>query len=204
MRKYSETFKKSVVKKLLSEGVVHINVARKLNITKNTIYRWIRLYRNEVTPEVPDLDAIFEECREKEVDIDMLLEETDRVRHLTNSNKILHIDRILKEGKKPEQYSLHEKLIIVETFNKLPESEKGQWLRSNGLYSQYITLWEKEIFTMAKQKVTESEELRKLREENKRLKKQLKESQRNENELKILIELKKKYRDLFEDSGDDS
>lgn len=202
MRHYSEPFKKSVVKKVLSEGVVLAQVARKLNVSESSIKNWIRAYKDEVTPEAPDLDAIVEECRE-DLNIDSLLDEADRVQRLTESNIMFGVDRILEQGKKPEQYSLHEKLIIVETFNKQPESEKGVWLRTHGLYSQYIELWGKEIFTMAKQKVTESEELRKLREENKRLKKDLKESVRNEKELKILIELKKKYRDLFEDSVDD-
>lgn len=203
MRLYSETFKKSVVKKVLSEGVVMEQVADKLNIRSCTLKEWIKKYRDKVTPEAPDLDAIIEECREKEVNIDLLLEEAGRIRELAESKSLIDVDKILKKEKKPEQYTLHEKLIIVETFYKQPENEKGIWLRNHGLYSQYIQLWEKEIFIMAKQKINESEELRKLREENKQLKKQLKESQRNEKELKILIELKKKYRDLFEESEDD-
>ena len=203
MKLYSETFKKSVVKKVLSEGVIMTQVADRLNISPSTLREWVNKYRDEVTPEAPDLDAIIEECREKEVDIDQLLEETDRIRELTKSKSLIDMDKILRGDKKPEQYTLHEKLVIVETFYKQPESDRGMWLRSHGFYSRYIQLWEKEIFIMAKQKINESEELRKLQEENKQLKKQLKESQRNEKELKVLIELKKKYQDLFEESEDD-
>lgn len=204
MRAYSKAFKKSVVKKVLSEGVVMSQIARKLNVSRSAIGRWVKAYRDEVEPDSPDLDAIFEECREDgDVDIDILLQEAERVHGLAEANRQPDADSVFKQGKKVEHYSLHEKLIIVESFRKLPEKEKGVWLRTNGLYSRYIQLWEEEIFSMAKKKSNESEELRKLREENKQLKKELKESQRNENELKILIELKKKYRGLFEDSGED-
>lgn len=202
MRLYSETFKKSVVKKVLSEGVVMVKVARKLNISKGTVRRWIKLYKDEVEPDSPDLDTIVEECREV-VDIDMLLEEAARVGILADSRGLPASNAVFKQNKQPEQYSLQERLIIVETFKQLPEKERGRWLRTNGLYKRYIQLWEEEVFSMAKKRAKESDELKKLQEENRRLKKQLKESQRNEAELKILVELKKKYRELFEDNGED-
>lgn len=202
MRLYSETFKKSVVKKVLSEGVVMVKVARKLNISKGTVRRWIKLYKDEVEPDSPVLDTIVEECREV-VDIDMLLEEAARVGILADSRGLPASNAVFKQNKQPEQYSLQERLIIVETFKQLPEKERGRWLRTNGLYKRYIQLWEEEVFSMAKKRAKESDELKKLQEENRRLKKQLKESQRNEAELKILVELKKKYRELFEDNGED-
>lgn len=202
MRAYSKAFKKNVVKKVLSEGVVMCRVAKRLNVGTTTVARWVKLYKDEVEPDSPDLDAIVEECREV-VDIDILLEEAARVELLTDSKSLPASDTVLRQNKQLEQYSLQERLIIVETFKRLPEKEKGRWLRTNGLYKRYIQLWEEEVFSMAKKRVNESDELKKLQEENRRLKKQLKESQRNEAELKIIVELKKKYRELFEDNGED-
>ena len=203
MRVYSESFKKSVVKKVLSEGVVMKEVAKKLNIKYATLRNWMKVYRNEVEPDQLDLESIINNCREKNVDIDFLLESSEAIQKESEKEKLFDVDRLLKSDKKPEQYSLHEKLIIVETYNKQSENNKGLWLREKGLYSQYIQLWEKEILIMAKRKIDESEELKKLREENRKLKKELKKSQRNEKELKILVELKKKYKDLFEDNEED-
>ena len=73
MRVYSESFKKSVVKKALCEGVVKGRLACKLGISKSTLMIWIRKYRNVITPEKLDLDSIVSDCKEKELDIDFFL-----------------------------------------------------------------------------------------------------------------------------------
>lgn len=203
MRLYSETFKKNVIQKVLEEGVVQRDVAKKLNIAEGTISDWKKKYKHTVTPKSLDIDSIIEDCKGKDIDIDLLLEEVELVDKSSGSEKNPDVNEILESGKSMDQYTLHEKIAIVEAFNKQPKDKRGIWLRNHGLYGQYIQLWEKEVFAMSKQKIDESEELRKVKEENKKLKKQLKESERNEKELRILIELKKKYRDLFEVSEGD-
>ena len=65
MKLYSETFKKSVVKKVLSEGVIMTQVADRLNISPSTLREWVNKYRDEVTPEAPDLDAIIDSFASK-------------------------------------------------------------------------------------------------------------------------------------------
>ena len=200
MKLYSENFKKSVVQKVLSEGVVMRDVAKKLHIDESTIGNWKKKYKDEVTPASPDINSIIEECKGKEIDVDLLLEQVDLADKSSDSIELPDVNEILKSGKTVEQYTLHEKIVIIEAFNEQPKDIRGIWLRNHGLYSQYIQLWEKEVFAVSKQKIDKSEELRALKVENKSLKGKLEKSERNEKELKILIELKKKYRDLFVDS----
>ncbi len=75
-------------------------------------------------------------------------------------------------------------------------------MRSYSLQSGHIRQWEDEILSMGKKHTDQDELIKKLEQENKELRKKLKESERDKRELEILIELKKKYKTLFEQDED--
>ena len=52
---YSEKFKKQVVKKVLSPGIVQNDICRKLKISPSTIRKWRRIYTDELRPEIEKL-----------------------------------------------------------------------------------------------------------------------------------------------------
>lgn len=206
MRTYSERFKKEVVKKALTPGIIMKEVCQKLNIDYSTILRWKKIYATEVQTEAENivLATIQAEEEEEKIDIDELLAKSERQEM---SCEKLHleetIDRILKEGKLPSKYKLQEKYAIVNKFRSLKKEEQGRFFRRAGLRSQYITLWEEEILSMGKKEVDKSDYIKKLEDENKTLNKKLKELERDKDELQILIKLKKKYTTLFKEDGED-
>lgn len=64
-------------------------------------------------------------------------------------------------------------------------------------------MWEDEILAMGKKESDRDAIIKKLEDENKQLRKQLKESEKEKRELEILIELKKKYKTLFKQDGEE-
>jgi hypothetical protein len=112
------------------------------------------------------------------------------------------LDRIQK-GLPPSQYKSVEKYVIIKHLMQLSETETGVFLRSYGLQSGHIRQWEDEILAMGKKHLDQDEIIKRQEEEIKHLRKQLKESEREKRELEILIELKKKYKTLFKQDGED-
>ena len=204
MRHCTEKFKKEVVKKILTPGVLMNEVCQKLNIREETARKWRRKYQKELQFEVENkfLESI-QPIKEEEINIDMLLAEYDR-KDLPPKEKEKEqtIDRILEQGKLPIQYEHQEKYLLVHKFRQLQTDKQGMLLRKAGLQSNHIKLWEEELLTMAKKNLDKNDYIKQLEEQNKKLQKQLKESEREKKELKILIELKKKYQDLFKEDED--
>jgi transposase-like protein len=196
--RYTEEFKKQVVKKVLSPGVLIKEVCRKLKVSTSSIQDWKKLYGDEVRSEVMQIDIekiLFEEP----VDVEKMLLEAEpeaKQRELEAMNRI-------EKGKPASQYKTLEKYVIIHHLKKLTADEAGIFLRSYGLQSGHIRQWEEEILAMGKKHVDQDELIKRLEEENKQLRKQLKESERDKRELEILIELKKKYKNLFKQDGED-
>jgi transposase-like protein len=195
---YTDEFKKQVVKKVLSPGVFIKDVARKLKISPNTISAWKKLYGDEVKAKVIQID-IERILHEEPLDIEKLLleaEPEDKQREIEALNRI-------EKGKPAAQYKTQEKYVIIHHLKKLDAEEAGAFLRSYGLQSGHIRQWEDEILSMGKKHTDQDELIKKLEEENKELRKKLKESERDKRELEILIELKKKYKTLFKQDGEE-
>jgi transposase-like protein len=196
--RYTEEFKKQVVKKVLSPGVLIKEVCRKLKVSTSSIQDWKKLYGDEVRSEVMQIDIekiLFEEP----VDVEKMLLEAEpeaKQRELEAMNRI-------EKGKPASQYKTLETYVIIHHLKKLTADEAGIFLRSYGLQSGHIRQWEEEILAMGKKHVDQDELIKRLEEENKQLRKQLKESERDKRELEILIELKKKYKNLFKQDGED-
>jgi transposase-like protein len=208
MRHYTERFKKAVVKKVLSPGVILAEVGEKLNVHRSTIRQWKKQYQEELQAEIQQEETKLLEtihpADEEPLDIDKLILEYER-KHLSAKQQVQEqtIDRIVDQGKLPSEYGNREKYLLVERYRHVPADQRGILLRRAGLRSDHISLWEEELLSMSKKKIDNNEYIRKIEDENKALQKKVRELERDKKELKILVELKKKYPSLFKEDGDD-
>ena len=196
--RFTEDFKKQVVKKMLSPGVIQIDIARKLNMSTSAMWEWKRLYGEEVKAEIIQIN-VAALLHEEKIDIEKLLldaEPEEKKREIDLLNKI-------EKGRHPSHYAPTEKYAVISHLKKLSGEQIGIFMRSYGLHSQHIKMWEDEILSMGKQHLDQNEIIKRQEEEIKTLRKQLKESERDKRELEILIELKKKYKRLFKQEGEE-
>lgn len=204
--RYSEEFKRQVVVKVMSPGVVTRDICRKLDIHASTVREWRCQYGEELKAEI---ERIWTEYREEKpvkekVDIEALLREATIRENSGEKEDLLPVlGEVLACGKRIDQYALEEKYVIVRKVRALESDEKGRFLRINGFKLEHIRKWEDELLAMVKNKIKNDEYIKRLEEENRRLKKDLKESELENKELKILIELKKKYLNLFKSGEED-
>jgi transposase-like protein len=186
------------VKKVISPGVIQKDIARKLGISMHAILHWKKLYAEEMKAEVVQIN-VAALLHEEKIDIEKLLLESEpeeKKREIDILNKI-------KKGCAPSQYTTSEKYAIVTHLKQISGEQAGIFMRSYGLHSQHIKMWEDEILSMGKKQIDQNEIIKKQEEEIKLLRKQLKESERDKRELEILIELKKKYKTLFKQEGEE-
>lgn len=199
MHEYSENFKKQVVKKVLSDGVKQRDVCRKLHISEHSIFSWKKKYAEEMKNEVKriDVESFF---IEEEVDIDKLLMESEPEGERIEKETL---EKIISKQKILSEYTAAEKYAIISVFRKMSEDKIGVALRSCGLQSKHIKLWEDEIIKVGHKRIDTDDYTKRLEDEVKDLKKKLKNSEKEKHELEILIELKKKYSSLFKEEGEE-
>jgi transposase-like protein len=203
---YSESYKKQVVRKVLSNGVILTDVARKLNIARNTIDRWKKTYAAEVQVEVEEVD-LSEILREEVVDVEALLRDAERkdLQERTGSAALARqVEELSASSKAPGAFNDRDKYAIVSVVRALGQDKRGAFLRSRGIDDRYIKLWEEELLDMSKGSVDRNEYVKKLEFENRLLKKQLADTQRDKHELEVIIELKKKHPRLFQSDTDEN
>jgi len=104
----------------------------------------------------------------------------------------------------PSQRNPGEKLALLLESRNIPEEEQAEWLRRHGMHSEHLALWEQELIRIMNDKQTDlKSENAELKKANKQLQKENKRQEKALSELAILISLKKKYPNLFEENGDD-
>lgn len=197
---YSEDFKKQVVRKVLASGVVITEVAAKLHVSTYSIHRWKKIYKDEVAEEVPRVD-LSNILKDEPVDVDQMLRDAELGQSVKGQGgKALEAQAlsVLGSVKGLGSFSERDKYAILKTVRAMSQKERGPFLRRYGLSDRQINLWEEELLDMSKETIKNDEYVKRLEEENKRLKKELATSERDNHELKVLIELKKKYHQLFE------
>lgn len=197
--RYTENFKKQVVQKALERGLMITEIGSRLSINPGVIHKWISLYKNEVQARVVEVD-IRPLLEQSEVDVEELLRraEYQELKQTSGSESLAQqIDQIKRTRKDVRQYTDADKYAVVMSLRAIPTEQQGLWLRQLGLQSPHIKLWEEQLITMSKKTITTDEYTKRLEDENQKLKKALVESERDNRELKILIELKKKYPTLF-------
>jgi transposase-like protein len=195
---YTEEFKRQVVKKVLTPGIVQADIMRKLKISGCAIRNWRRLYGEDIKAEVVqiNIDALLED---EKVDIDKLLLEAEK----PEDKREMEIINRIEKGHSPSHYTNFEKYAIITHLKKMTGEQAGIFLRSYGLQSGHIKMWEDEILAMGKKQLDQNEIIKRQEEEIKLLRKQLKNSERDKRELEILVELKKKYKNLFKEEEED-
>lgn len=104
---------------------------------------------------------------------------------------------------KPSSRSPVEKLALLMQSKSLLETERGEWLRQNGLHSQHLSLWEQELTTMMNDKKSEIDaENVSLKKQNNELRTELAIKEKALAEAAILLTLKKNFRHLFQEEGE--
>ena len=202
---HTEKFKKEVVKKALSPGVIQTDICRKLKISTGSLHGWKRKYRSEIENEIIEID-VASILKEEEIDLDRMLREAESLEiEREEDTEELTIDKIFSPDRKTKELKNSEKLEIITAYRKLAKEEVGSFLRRYGLHSQEIKLWEGEILSMGKKQIDKDEYIKKLESEKKALEKRVKNLERDKHELEFIIEIKKKYPQLFgEDEGNSS
>jgi len=203
---YTEDFKKQVVRKVLSPGVIQSEVCRKLEVSRAAVSRWKTLYAKELQAEIQELD-VENLLYEAPVDVEELLCKADgkELAQASGSQALAQqMDLLRRQGKSVSQYTDADRYAIVMSLRALPGEQHGQRLRQLGLQSPHIRLWEDKLITMSKKPIAADQYTKQLEDEIKNLRKQLGESERDNRELKIFIELKKKYPTLFQQDEDKS
>lgn len=149
MKRYSEDFKKEIIKKLLLPNNKSTKeLSEEVGVSVQTILSWRRKY----------ISGRIEQ-------------------HLPNAMNISNADKLktLLEAK------------------SLSDEDYGKWLRSKGIYSGQIKLWEEELDNFMKNDFkTMKDENLKLKNENKSLKKDLDKKDKALSEVSALLILKKK------------
>jgi transposase-like protein len=197
---YSERFKRQVVKKALSSGMIQTDMCKKLGLSISTLHKWKKVYADEMRNEIEEVD-IAALLIEDKVDIEELLKRAEHQELAAESGSQViadHIDRIEQSGKNAGEYDQADKYAVVRAARHLEGTKRTVFLRKLGLCERHINQWEEELIKMSKHPITNDERVKTLEDENKRLKKQLAEAERDKHELEVLIELKKKYHRLFE------
>jgi len=105
------------------------------------------------------------------------------------------------DGIQPSRRNPGEKLSLLLESRTVGPDVMGEWLRSHGLHTEHLRLWEQELSTMANVNEKKNrDETAQLRKENRALKKELARKEKALAEAAVLLTVKKKFPTLFEDS----
>jgi transposase-like protein len=99
----------------------------------------------------------------------------------------------------PRGMSLPQKQELLLESKSISAEDSGEWLRKNGIHSDHLDKWKKEIEDVMNKNSAEKIENLKLKKENYELQKELARKEKALAELAALLTLKKKYQHLWED-----
>ena len=109
---------------------------------------------------------------------------------------------VRKKEKRPQDWTSQERLeALLETAGLSVES-LGSWCRTHGLHTHHLEQWKQEAMSMNKNKldITVQAEMKRLREENKQLQKELRRKDKALAEASALLILKKKVDTIWGDN----
>jgi len=109
-----------------------------------------------------------------------------------------------KEDRRPQDWSAAEKFKAVMAFDQLPEAERGEFLRREGLHSDHVEAWRKSMQAGLESGAggpVSRAEMNELKAENKELKRDLHRKNGALAETTALLVLKKKA-DLLWGTGE--
>lgn len=110
-----------------------------------------------------------------------------------------------KKEKRPQDWTAQERLDALLETAGLSEQDLGSWCRRHGLHTHHLEKWKQEAVTgrMGKQDAATQAEIKRLREENKQLQKELRRKDKALAEAAALLVLKKKADAIWGDGEDD-
>ena len=114
-------------------------------------------------------------------------------------------DGILEPGDgplRPSDRSPAEKLTLLLESRGVEKDQHGEWLRSHGLHSEHLPLWEQELRDIVTEK-KQREELAELKRKNKELEKELQRKDKALAETAALLAMKKKAQAIWGDDEED-
>jgi transposase len=93
----------------------------------------------------------------------------------------------------PGQRAAAEKFKLLLQGKFLPEEQRGEWLRQNGLHSEHLNLWEQELTQLMSDKQDDVKaEIKALKKRNRELEAELTRKEKALAEVVALLTLKKK------------
>ncbi len=105
---------------------------------------------------------------------------------------------------RPRDRSAGEKLTLLLESKTVTAEDHGEWLRSRGLHSEHLPLWEQELReTVTEKEKEQRRELAELKRKNKELQKELDRKDKALAETAALLALKKKANAIWGDDEDD-
>jgi len=107
-------------------------------------------------------------------------------------------------GVRPRDRGAGEKLTLLLESKAVSAEEHGEWLRSRGLHSEHLPLWEQELREIVTEKEKQrQQQLSELKRKNKELEKELARKEKALAEAAALLVLKKKVQAIWGDDEDD-
>ena len=104
----------------------------------------------------------------------------------------------------PKNRSLKEKFNLLLEYSATDKDQLGEWLRDNGVHSEYLPLWEQELReVMGKSEDQYKAEVKELKKKKKELEKELNRKDKALAEMAALVTLKKKLNTILGEQEDD-
>ena len=100
--------------------------------------------------------------------------------------------------KRPQDWGTEEQLMALHETHALSDEVRNAWCRERGLFSHHLSSW-KAAFCEDRKSAPGTRELRSLKDENEKLKRELVRKEKALAEAAALLILQKKFRALWED-----
>ena len=174
--RFNPSFKLQAVEKALSrkEGISLPDMAKSLGVGQSTLSKWICKSRNQTL---------------------------DR-----DSNETISTVKGMAIEKRPQDWTDREKLNMVIRCGSMSEVETNQHCREHGIYAHHIKQWQDELGRreMTNKPANDAVENRRLKSENKALKKELQRKEKALAEAAALLLLQKKVQAIWGNDEDNS
>ena len=103
------------------------------------------------------------------------------------------------QEKRPQDWRAEEQLAALQETHGLAGEALNAWCRERGLFAHHLTSWKAAFCVEGKSAAAGSRELRLLKDENEKLKRELVRKEKALAEAAALLILQKKFRALWED-----
>jgi transposase-like protein len=103
--------------------------------------------------------------------------------------------------KRPQDWTAKEQLLALQETHALSGEALQAWCRERGIFAHHLTSWKAAFCTGTKEAAPGSREVRTLKDENVKLKRELVRKDKALAEAAALLILQKKFRALWEDEA---